>query len=183
MNKLIFISIISIFFISLYSLSGCTDNQNNNIDSGEDFKFQGLDGSLHYLSDYRGKIVILDMWATWCNPCGYQMLELEKVYNYYDREKIEIISLDIETSETADLVSQYINEAKNYDINLDWVFGMDIDNIWEKYKINDGIPTLYIFDQNGNIYYNHEGVSVFSEIPEGWPQTTIILKDKIDELI
>jgi hypothetical protein len=111
------------------------------------------------------------------------MLELEKVYNYYNHEKIEIISLDIETKETADLVSQYINEANDYGINLDWVFGMDIDNIWEKYKINDGIPTLYIFDQNGNIYYKHEGVSVFSEIPEGWPQTTIKLKDKIDELI
>ena len=95
MNKLIFISIISILFISVYSLSGCTENSRTNIDSGEDFKFQGLDGTLLYLSNYRGKIVILDMWATWCTPCGYQMLELEKIYNHYNKEVIEIISIDI----------------------------------------------------------------------------------------
>ena len=179
-NKIIILSLISIIFFSVNTLSGCTDNQNNNIDDGEDFKFQGLDGSIYHLSEYRGKIVILDMWATWCQPCGLQMIELEKLYNHYDKEKIEIISLDIETRETIEMVNQYINEFKKYN---DWVFGMDVDNVWEKYKINDGIPTLYIFDQDGHTYYKHEGVSVFSEIPEGWPQTTIKLKDKIDEII
>ena len=181
MNKIIIISLISIIFLSIYSLSGCTDNQSSNVDDGEDFKFQGLDGSIHYLSEYRGKIVILDMWATWCQPCGLQMIELEKLYKYYDKEIVEIISLDIETRETIEMVNQYINEFKNYNIYLDWVFGMDIDNVWEKYKINDGIPTLYIFDQNGHTYYQHEDVRVYTEIHEGWPQKTIKLKDKIDE--
>ena len=182
MNKIVFISLASIILISIYSLSGCTDNQNNNIDGGEDFKFQGIDDNIHNLSDYRGKIVILDMWATWCTPCGYQMLELEKLYNYYDKDKIEIISMDIDTGETIEMVQHYIYEFEKNNIYLDWVFGMDIDNIWEKYKISGGIPTLYIFDKNGYIYYKHEGVSVFSEIPYGWPENTITLKEKIEEI-
>lgn len=184
MNKnylkiLLFLTLI----ISISIISGCMDNTNDNItDSGEDFKFQDIAGIQRYLSDFRGKIVIVDLWATWCSPCGYQMLELEKIYNHYDKEKIEIISVDIDPEETINMVQQYIEEFKVYGINLDWIFGMDVDNIWEKYKINGGIPTLYIFDKNGYIHYKHEGVSIFSEIPEGWPQNTIKLKDIIDEI-
>jgi thiol-disulfide isomerase/thioredoxin len=179
MNKSNTILLIILSLISSYSLMGCFDNENN----GEDFKFQALDGSEIYLSDYRGKIVIVDMWATWCSPCGYQMLELEKVYNNYNRDYIEIISLNIDNRETVTMVKDYIDEFERYNIFLDWVFGMDTDDAWEKYKIDGGIPTLYIFDKNGEIHYYHEGVSVFSEIPSGWPKNTITLKDKIDELI
>ena len=186
MNKskgLILITFIS--FIAIYSISGCIDQTNDNVNDfgGEEFSFQGLDGLNKNLSDYRGKIVILDMWATWCSPCGYQMLELEKVYHYYGKEIIEIISIDIDQGETIKMVQDYIDEFQKNGINLDWIFGMDVEEIWEKYKISGGIPTLYIFDENGKIHYNHEGVSVFSEIPSGWPQNTVILKEKIDELI
>ncbi len=186
MNKLKIIPyIFIILFIILISLSGCIDSTTDkkNINTGEDFSFLGLDGFEKNLSDYRGQIVILDMWATWCSPCGYQMLELEKVNNYYDAEIIEIISIDIDQRETIAMVQEYIDEFQNNGINLKWTFGMDVEQIWEKYKISGGIPTLYIFDENGNIQYSHEGVSVFSEIPSGWPKNTITLKEKIDELI
>ena len=123
------------------------------------------------------------MWATWCSPCGYQMLELEKVNNHYNKEIIQIISLDIDPRETIEMDNDYIHEFQKNSINLDWIFGMDEGQIWEKYKINGGIPTLYIFDQKGKIHYYHEGVSVFSEIPDGWPKNTVKLKEKIDELI
>lgn len=182
-KNLFFILFLSSILIT--SLSGCIDSVNeeesNNI--GEDFKFLGIDGLEKNLSDFQGKIVILDMWATWCSPCGYQMLELEKIKNHYNEDIIEIISIDIDPKETISMVQEYIYQFEQAGINLDWIFGMDIENIWEKYKINGGIPTLYIFDKDGNIHYYHEGVSIFSEIPSGWPKNTITLKEKIDELI
>jgi thiol-disulfide isomerase/thioredoxin len=185
MKILKIISVISfILIVSIYSLSGCIESEViNENDIGEEFSFEGLDGLEKKLKDYRGKIVILDMWATWCTPCGYQMLELEKANNYYNKDIIQIISLDIDPDETVKMVQDYIIEFQKNGIYLDWIFGMDINQIWEKYKINGGIPTLYIFDQNGKIHYYHEGISVFSEIPNGWPKNTITLKEKIDELI
>jgi len=155
MNKLKIIPLIFIIYIIiLSSISGCVDSKNDkyNDNIGEDFSFLGLDGIEKNLSDFRGQIVILDMWATWCSPCGYQMLELEKVNNYYDKELIEIISINIDQRESIKMVQEYIDDFQKNGINLNWIFGMDVEQIWEKYKISGGIPTLYIFDENGNIH-------------------------------
>ena len=150
----------------------------------EEFEFILIDGNTKNLSDYRGKIVILDMWATWCGPCTYQMDELKKTYDYYDRNDLEIISLNIDPRESSQVIYDYIEDFKNqYGIELDWIFGQDDGTVWEKYMINGGIPTLYIFDKHGQIHFRHEGVSVFSEIPAGWPEDTETLSLKIEEII
>ena len=153
-------------------------------DVGEDFVFTSLSGETKHLSDYRGKVVILDMWATWCGPCQYQMLELKKVYDNYSRDNLEILSINIDNNENAQDINAFLDVFKQYDYELEWIFGMDKDRtIWENYKVGEGIPTLCIFDQNGILYFSHEGLSVFSEIPEGWPENVLVLKGKIDELI
>ena len=172
-----------IIILLLACLSGCDEPSNNN-GTGNDFEFTKLDGSKGHLSDYRGKIVILDLWATWCGPCQTQMTELKKIYENYSRNDLEILSIDIETSETSQQVQDFIEWFKNqYDIELDWIFGMDDGSIWQEYIINGYIPTLYIFDQDGKIKFRDEGVAVYLEIPQGWPTDTTILGPKIDALL
>ena len=176
-----------LFLILLISiLSGCFDTSEK--DEAHDFVFTALDGSEKHLSDYRGKVVILDMWATWCGPCQFQMTELIKVYENYSKADLEIISVDIDPRETSQQIQSFKLEfEQEVGTELNWVFGIDDGSIWEKYKLeNGGIPTLYIFDQKGNIHFSEEGLAVFSEIPEWWPETQPLptkLAPKIEELL
>jgi cytochrome c biogenesis protein CcmG, thiol:disulfide interchange protein DsbE len=125
----------------------------------EDFIFNSVDGNEIHLSSYKGKIVILDMWATWCNPCKSQMIELKKIYEQYPREKLEIFSVDVDTSETFQQIQDFKDSFKEQaDIDLNWIFGKDDGSIRKKYMMREGgIPTLCIFDQEGKLYYQYEG--------------------------
>jgi thiol-disulfide isomerase/thioredoxin len=61
-----------------------------------DFAFVDLDGGKHKLSDYRGKIVLLDFWGTWCGPCIAEMKELDPLYEKYRARGFEVIGMNME---------------------------------------------------------------------------------------
>jgi len=158
-------------------LSGCLESsENDTIEEGEDFSFIGLDGTIKRLSDYRGNVVVLDlMRVIGCDPCLYEFLELKKISENYSNDNVLIISIDVNTYESAQEVQNTIDQFKEQlNIELDWIFGMDDGSIWETYRINTpgGVPTLYIFDKNGKIYYSNEGYEPYSK-----------LASKIDELL
>lgn len=171
-NIIIAILIIIIFIvIGFYVLVNFNESDKSNQD---DFIFTSVDGNDIHLSSYRGKIVVLDMWATWCRPCRSQMIELKKIYNIYPREDLEIISVDVDTSETLKQIKDFMDSFEQQEgIELNWIFGKDDGGIWQKYKMgNEGIPTLCIFDRDGNLYYQDEGA-----------KDSLLLIQKIDDLL
>lgn len=175
------------------TFSGCTDSEAEEeldestitLDTGEEFTFYDLDNNERQLSDYRGNVVVVDMWATWCQPCQYQMLELKKAYDHYQNENVEILSIDIDNRESISLIKEFKQEFANYGYPLEWTFGLVKDSL-DKYMTEGAIPTLAIFDQDGNLAFRHAGVSYFDTIPENYPsdqQQPPLLKSKIDELL
>jgi len=115
--------IIAILVISeIYVLTTSKESHQNIPEGeadGEDFIFTSLNGNEMHLSSYGGKIVILYMWATWCNHCQFQMTELKKIYDHYARDELEIFSVDIDDSETSQQIQSFRDEFENQlDIEL-----------------------------------------------------------------
>jgi len=176
------ISFLILFILLISVFSGCFEESEKDV--GDNFIFTALDGSVKNLKDYRGKVVILDMWATWCGPCQIMMKELKKVYENYSRDDLEIISVDIDSRENVQMVQNYrAGFAQTYGIELDWIFGMDDGSISEKYMNEGLIPTLAIFDQKGRLYFREAGVCGFVEIPSGLPNDTTLLAPILNGLI
>ena len=112
------------------------------------------------------------MWATWCSPCQYQMLELKKVYDNYPQDQIEILSINVDPGESNQDITDFINLFADYGYNLEWTFGNEVDDTSiYKIKPDSGIPSICFFDQNGNIFYKHVGVMLYDTIPDGFEVT------------
>jgi cytochrome c biogenesis protein CcmG/thiol:disulfide interchange protein DsbE len=184
LSVILLILLLVSFFSGCIELNGNGGGNDGTSINGEDFLFTTLEGTHYQLSDFRGKVVILDLMATWCQPCLYQMVELYKVYENYSRSELEIISLDMDPSESAELLTEY-REYFEVEVGLElaWLFGMDDGSVWEKYKNGGGIPTICIFNQSGNLTLYHKGLVTFSEIPQGLPEDNPLLKVIIDGLL
>jgi thiol-disulfide isomerase/thioredoxin len=61
-----------------------------------DFELQDLSGSTRRLSDYRGKVVFLNFWATWCGPCRFEMPSMEKLYRRFKDKGLEIVAVNLQ---------------------------------------------------------------------------------------
>jgi len=118
------------------------------------FTLADINGEPLTLKDFRGKIVILDFFATWCGPCKTQMLHLSQVYREYGFSKVVIISISIDpVSDTIEKLKQYASEN-----SIEWIIVRDTAKVAGKYGVS-AIPTIFIIDQEGIIRYTHVGVT------------------------
>lgn len=118
-----------------------------------DFDFITLNGEKRKLSDFKGKVILLDFWGTWCGPCVSEIPNLVKVYNKYKSFGFEIISI------SSDLMMNTKNEG-NFKLfveqrNMNWIHTLDDKNqtIHRLYEISHW-PTLYLIDKTGIIIKN-----------------------------
>ena len=102
------------------------------------------------LSNYRGKVVLVNFWATWCPPCKAEIPSLNKMYEHYDG-KVSIIAISVDRSED----SKVVDFAKENNMTFD--IAHDTDIIVRAYRI-DPIPTTYIIDKKGRIVKKFVGM-------------------------
>lgn len=149
---------------------------------GTDFSFYDLSGNIKYLSDYTGKVVVLDLWATSCSPCQYQMIELKKLYDNYTSDQVKILSVNIESSDTASVIKDFMNQFEQIGYKLEWFFGNQKDSLLD-YMPGGAIPAITIFDKEGQIVLKKSGLAFYNQVPQGYPSDTLILKNEIDKLL
>lgn len=112
-----------------------------------DFELTTLDGRRVKLSDYRGKKVVLNFWATWCPPCRAEIPDLEKFYTDFKDKDIVILGVNLTDSEKSQTsVSTFAGSNKmTYPILLD-----KEGTVSQVYQVS-GIPTSYFIDTKGII--------------------------------
>jgi thiol-disulfide isomerase/thioredoxin len=116
-----------------------------------DVSFHPLEGGPKTkLSDLRGKVVLLDMWATWCGPCRQTMPIIARMHNQYAAKGLEIVAV---TAETAPVVEAYLKEHPvPYGVYLD----MD-DSVMTGFQ-NTALPDCAVIGRDGSIIYRgHPG--------------------------
>ena len=111
---------------------------------GPDFSLPNLDETTVRLSDYRGKVVFLNFWATWCKPCREEMPSMEVLYRNFERDGLVVLAISIDRVTTKKDSPPFIK-------SLNLTFPVLVDS-WgqtdKRYKLM-GVPETYIIDQQG----------------------------------
>lgn len=110
-----------------------------------DFELPLVDGNVVRLSDYQGKIVFLNIWATWCGPCQEEMPSMERLYQQLKDQPFEILAVSID-AQGLPTVAPFVKEYKlSFPVLIDRQ-----NNIGRLYKAT-GVPETFIIDKNGII--------------------------------
>lgn len=138
-----------------------TDNEKNaskeeQVYPAIDFTLTDQYGNEHKLSDYKGKAVFINFWATWCPPCREELPDIEALYNEYNLNQDEVIFLGITNPSSAEYPHNQDSEKDDIKAFIDengYTFPILFDETGEVFQ-NYGIssfPTTFLIDKEGNI--------------------------------
>jgi thiol-disulfide isomerase/thioredoxin len=133
------------------------------------FSFIDLEGKKHDLQDYRGRIVLLDFWGTWCGPCVAAAPELVEIYQRYNPLGFDIIGIDCGDSE--EKLLKFISEK-----NMSWLQTREQEGgpIQKTYRVV-GYPTYYLIGKDGTIVSNQINIS---ELPADLEKLLVTIREQ-----
>ncbi len=133
------------------------------------FKLTDLQGDSVSMASLRGKVVFLNIWATWCAPCREEMPSMEKLYEQLRGNKGFVMLAVSQDSGSRDEVAAYVKKhGYKFDVLLD-----PQNAVAEAYKVS-GVPETFIIDRQGRIVAHHSGAF-------DWSQKAIA--DALEELL
>ena len=112
--------------------------------SAPDFSLPDLQGKTQRLSDYRGKVVFLNFWATWCKPCKEEMPSMQVLWENLKNRDFVMLAVSMDRVTTTKDIPSFVESLKlSFPILTDSWGQTDM-----RYKLM-GVPETYIIDQNG----------------------------------
>jgi peroxiredoxin len=110
-----------------------------------DFVAKNLKGQRVKLSDFKGKVVLLNFWATWCGACIEEMASMQNLYSALRADGVEVVAISIDRW-NEDRIQEYVNDK-----NLTFPVLLDQDQKIRKQYHVMGLPTSYLIDGEGKI--------------------------------
>lgn len=130
-----------------------------------DFEVTDLEGKKLKLSDFKGKVVVINFWATWCNPCKGEIPHLNEVAKKFKGSNVEFLGI---SHEGKNVVNKFLSKSE-----FDYHICINGGKVFNKYGVT-GIPTHVLIDAKGRIRYKHIGFT---------PNIGDRLKEEIETLL
>lgn len=170
------VSISLVFLLVILSAGGCFRREG--IGPGEqapDFTLNNLHGQSESLASFKGSVVVLNFWASWCAPCLQEMPALEQLFKKFPGK--EVIVVAVAEDESSEEVQKVANSFK-----LSFPVLVDSDGtIKDKYKVS-GYPETFVIDKQGKIVFfpdPENGTPVTKIVgPRDWTSSTVIAQLK-----
>lgn len=135
--------------------------QNSEDYAAPDFTVIDYDGYEVNLSDFKGKPVVINFWATWCHYCKKEMPDFNKAYKKYPEVQFLMVNATDGERETVKKAKEYIEKEK---FDFDVFFDVDLDAV-NKYYIT-GFPTTVFIDKEGRIVTGRSGMMDIESLEE-----------------
>jgi peroxiredoxin len=162
-----------ILIVFLREERGSTLKSTKSIQPGHevpDFAFPDIDGKKVSLSDHRGKVVLVNVWATWCPPCRQEMPSMQRLYEKFKGESFKILAVSID-SEGRQTVAPFMRK-----MNLTFTALLDQEETIRPLYGVTGVPESFIIDKQGILVKKIIG-------PINWasPEVFLFFKDLIQK--
>jgi peroxiredoxin len=145
---------VSVLLASAVLTIGCAKKNRN---AAPEFSLKDANGQTVHLSDYKGKVVLLDFWATWCGPCKIEIPWFMEFETQFKDQGFAVLGVSMD-EDGWDAIKPYVRDRKmNYRVLL------GDDKVSASYGGLDALPTTLLIDREGNVASKHEGVSMGKE--------------------
>ncbi len=111
-----------------------------------------LDGATARLTELRGEVVLLNIWATWCKPCRQEMPALDTLFQRHRADGLRVVGVSIDSPGERDRVAEY---AK--DLGATYTLWHDPDNVVSTTFLAIGVPASYLIGRDGTLLWRHVG--------------------------
>ena len=106
------------------------------------------------LAQYKGKVLVIDFWATWCGPCKVEIPHFIEFQEKYGKDGLQIVGISVD--DTSDKLAPYIRDMK---MNYPVLQGLDHDEVQDAYGPIVGIPVSVMISRDGKICATHTGLT------------------------
>jgi thiol-disulfide isomerase/thioredoxin len=119
-----------------------------------DFTLKDVEGRDVTLDNFKGKVIVLDFWATWCGPCKVEIPHFIEFQDKYGSRGLQIVGISVD--DTVDKLAPYVKDMK---MNYTVLQGLGHDDVQDAYGPIMGIPVSVVISREGKVCATHTGLT------------------------
>jgi cytochrome c biogenesis protein CcmG/thiol:disulfide interchange protein DsbE len=129
-----------------------------------DFELRDLSGKSIKLSDYRGKVVLVNFWATWCGPCEFEIPVFVKMKRRYQKRGFEVIGISMDDG-AVEQIEEFVRQH-----NINYPVVMPGEAKLDAFGKISSLPTSFLVNRHGRIHSRHQGLLSLNKIEKEVPK-------------